>query len=162
MLTMKNQFFLLILLLFVITSCEEEGNPVSILEGSYEHSIETAYVSKTVMTFGNGGTVLVEYFRNYGEELGWCLTNYGSGTYTLNGEEFSVTLPAIYGPDPTALYRVGCIPKEELVNVTGDDPVVLEGTLVFGETRDTFTLNYNCDDLLSMCNATTMDFNKVE
>ena len=149
---MKKQLLLLSVMAFALFSCDKEDeNPSTFFEGIYENTrsedLEKPYYTE-VMTFTKSGKVLIENFVYMVNAEEPCLQAYSEGSYRLNGEEFKLTLTSLYGPDPAAFdISEGCIPKENLVNNLNPDYTVRNGILIFGESRESFSLQFPCNDM---------------
>lgn len=166
---MKKQFLLLCLLVFVLFSCDkEDDNPSIYLEGTYMSEYESSGdnpIYSSVMTFTGSGNVLIETFVTPIDSEESCLTAYREGTYSLRGEEFSISLTSSFGPDPAAFdISEGCVSKEQLVNNLNPSNPTEKGTLVLDDANDSFLLGYACNDMLGfMSNCVgAQTYTKVE
>ncbi len=151
---MKKQILLLSLLAITLFSCDkEDDNPAIFFEGAYENSLsidaDKPYYFE-IMTFTKAGRVMIENFVIGVESDEPCLQSYSEGTYQLIGEDFKLTLTSSFGPDPAAFdITEGCIAKEDLVNNLNPDFVVSNGVLIFGDSKEDFALQYECNDMLN-------------
>lgn len=147
---MKNQLLLWSLLAFTLFSCDkDEEIPVTYFDGAYENVRETppdTPIHARVMTFTKSGNLLIEEFVTPVGAGERCLTSYSEGTYSLRGEEFTVTLTSSFGADPSIVFSLGCIPKEELVSILNSNNKLEEGSLVFNNNKESFLLGYPCND----------------
>ena len=100
------------------------------------------------MTFAKMGKVSIENFVYAVNSDEPCLQGYSEATYRLIGEDFKVSLSSSFGPDPAAFdISEGCIPKDDLVNNLNPAYSVSNGVLVFGESGEDFSLQYECNDM---------------
>ncbi|MEB2774682.1 hypothetical protein SYJ56_05160 [Algoriphagus sp. D3-2-R+10] len=152
---MKIQFLLLSLLAFILISCDkEDDNPAIYLEGTYESefaSSEGNPVYSSEMIFTAAGNVLIETFVTPVDSELRCLRGYSEGTYSLRGEEFSLSLTSSFGPDP-ATYDIpeGCVSRDLLVNNLNPANPTQKGTLVLDDANNSFLLGYACNDMLGV------------
>lgn len=149
---MKKQLLLLSLLAITLFSCDkDDDNPPIFFEGKYENTLsadlEKPYYTE-VMTFTEGGKVLIENFSFGVNDDEPCLQAYSEASYQLIGEEFTLKLTSSFGPDPAAFdISEGCIAKENLINYLNSDFTESNGVLIFGESRENFSLQYDCNDM---------------
>jgi len=147
---MKNRLLLLSVIALALFSCDKEEDPSLFFEGSYEGTLVTSQDDPSysrVMTFSKTGDLLIEHFVTPVDSEQSCLYAYSEGTYVLQGENFTINLSASFGPDPAAFYGSGsCIPKDELVDNLGPNHRSQSGTLVWGESKNAFTVTYPCND----------------
>ncbi|WP_103925163.1 hypothetical protein [Algoriphagus boritolerans] len=151
---MKKKILLLSLLAIAFFSCDKENDtPALFFEGTYQLSrsdeAERPYFFK-VMTFSMAGEVLIENFVLGVDSDEPCLQSYDEGTYRLVGEAFKLTLSSSFGPDPAAFeITQGCVPKESLVNTLNTGNMERNGRLIFGDSKESFSLAYECKDMLN-------------
>ena len=95
-----------------------------------------------------GGEVLIENFvLGVGSDEP-CLQSYEEGNYRLEGEDFNLMLTSSFRPDPAAFdITEGCVPKESLVNTLNTGNVEINGRLIFGDSKGSFSFAYECTNL---------------
>lgn len=150
---MNKKILLLSLMAIILFSCDkEEGRPAIYFEGSYENSLSTDTEKANyfqVMTFTKAGKVLIENFVIGVNSDEPCLEGYSEGTYQLVGDNIKLTLTSSFGPADFSITE-GCIAKEDLVNNLGPDYLVRNGVLIFGDSKENFSLQYECNDMPNM------------
>ena len=158
---MKQQFLLLTLLVFAFSSCgqdKDDENPSGLLEGTYtfekQFTDDGPVYSESVIFKANRG-ILIEYYIVPINSTERCLRGYSEGVYSLQGEEFTLTLSSSFGPDPVSYnFSDGCIAKEDLVYNLNPDFKVRMGSLIMDNSNESFVLSYPCNDVIgSMANC---------
>lgn len=155
---MKKQLLLLSLLAMVLFSCDKEDEEPSLfLEGSYENVFPTSAESptyRTVITFSSTGDLLIELFASPAGSDERCLVSYSEGTYRLQGEKYTETIVAAFGPDPAAVeISEECIPKSQFVKNSNPQSTSSSKRLVMDDSKENFTIYYPCNDMLSLSNC---------
>lgn len=164
---MKISYFYLFLFSILLVSCNEEEDqlPQSFLDGTYELARENTdtniwYASQYV--FKSDGTFeTFQYARNSKDGPNLGVTSYSKGTYSLRGEEFTVTFTESYAVDYEK-YPEGIAPTvTDLDRQEASPSTVIEGTLNQLEDGAKISILYECNDILSNCIG-TQEYVKVD
>lgn len=145
----------LVFAIFLITSCREDESPQSYLNGTYENTgtnSETgiSYVSQYIFK-GDGTFERIGLMRQDGQLLGYNF--YSKGTYSLHGEEFTVSDGQMAGVN-YGDYPEGYVASLELLENYAIEPLESKGTLRQLDGGDRIGILLECNDMIgyaAMC-----------
>lgn len=154
---MKISNYFLLLFSILLLSCKDEDDqiPLSFLDGTYEWANENTetniwyvnqYVFKTDGTFET-----FQYLRNSQDGPNLGMTYYSKGTYTLRGEEFTITLGESYGLDYEKFPEGYAASVEDLDQIDITQFSESKGTLNQLEGGERISILFECNDMLAMC-----------